>query len=118
MAESGENHLWQIIIKKIKSENGVVIMEDEIIVMWIELFAGIWVWSWIASLASFIIGGILFLFSKLLKENFFLSVCALIFMRISEVLLYIGSAAAILMIIPAIPGILEQLHEMYLKVAQ
>ena len=86
--------------------------------MWIELFAGIWVWSWIASLASFIIGGILFLFSKLLKENFLLSVCALIFMRISEVLLYIGSAAAILMTIPAIPGMLEQLHEMYLKVAQ
>ena len=69
--ESGENLLWRIITKKIKSENGVVIMGDEIIVMWIELFAGIWVWSWIASLASFIIGGILFLFSKLLKENFF-----------------------------------------------
>ena len=118
MAESGENHLWKIIIKKLKSENGAVIMEDEIIVMWIELFAGIWGWSWIASLASFIIGGILFLFSKLLKENFFLIVCALIFMRISEVLLYIGSTAAILMIIPAIPGMLEQLHEMYLKVTQ
>lgn len=114
---SGENRLWKIIIKKLKSENGVVIMEDEII-MWIESFGGIWVWSWIASLASLIIGGILFLFSKLLKENFFLIVCALIFMRIGEVLLYIGSAAAILMIIPAIPGILEQLHEMYLKVAQ
>ena len=93
-------------------------MEDEIIVMWIELFAGIWVWSWIASLASFIIGGILFLFSKLIKENFFLSVCAPIFMSISEVLLYIGSAAAILMTIPAIPGMLAQLHEMYLKVTQ
>ena len=118
MVESGESHLWKIIIKKIKSENGVVIMEDEIIGMWIELFAGIFGWSWIASLASLIIGGILFLFSKLLKENFFLSVCTLIFMRISEVLLYIGSAAAILMFIPAIPGILEQLHEMYLKVAQ
>ena len=90
-------------------------MEDEIIVMWIELFGGIWVWSWIASLASLIIGGILFLFSSLLKENFFLGVCALIFIPISEVLLYIGFAAAILMIIPAIPGMLEQLHEMYLR---
>ena len=58
---SGENRLWKIIIKKLKSENGVVIMEDEIIVMWIESFGGIWVWSWIASLASLIIGGILFL---------------------------------------------------------
>ena len=92
-------------------------MEDEIVVMWIELFAGIWVWSWIAAFASFIIGGILFLFSKLLKENFFLIVCALIFMRIGEVLLYIGCAAAVLMIIPAIPRMLEQL-EMYLKVTQ
>ena len=119
MAESGENLLWQIIIKKIKSENGVVIMEDEIIVMWIELFARIWVWSWIASLASFIIGGILFLFFKLLKtENTFLCVCALVFMSISGLLLCIGSVAVFLMIIPAIPGILEQLHEMYLKVAQ
>ena len=93
-------------------------MNDEIIVMWIELFAGIGGWSWIAALASFIIGSILFLFSKLLKENFFLSVCALIFMRIGEVLLYIGCAAAVLMIIPSIPGMLEQLHEMYLKGAQ
>ena len=93
-------------------------MEDEIVVMWIELFAGIGSWSWIAALASFIIGGILFLFSKLLKENFFLSVCALIFMRIGEVLLYIGSVALVLMIIPAIPGMLEQLDEMYLKVTQ
>ena len=65
--ESGENLLWRIIIKKIKSENGVVIMEDEIIVMWIELFGGIWVWSWIASLASFIIGGILFLYERVEK---------------------------------------------------
>ena len=93
-------------------------MEDEIVVMWIELFAGIGGWSWIAALASFIIGSILFLFSKLLKENFFLSVCALIFMRIGEVLLYIGSVALVLMIIPAIPGMLEQLDEMYLKVTQ
>ena len=90
-------------------------MNDEIIVMWIELFAGICVWSWIVALASFIIGGILFSFSKLLKENFFLSVCALIFMRISGVLLYIGFAAAILMIIPAIPGMLQQFNEMYLR---
>lgn len=67
MVESGENLLWRIIIKKIKSENGVVIMEDEIIVMWIELFGGIWVWSWIASLASFIIGGILFLYERVEK---------------------------------------------------
>ena len=93
-------------------------MEDEIAVMWIELFAGIGGWSWIAALASFIIGSILFLFSKLLKENFFLSVCALIFMRIGEVLLYIGSVALVLMIIPAIPRMLEQLDEMYLKVTQ
>ena len=83
-----------------------------------ELFAGVYGWSLIASLASFIIGGILFLFSKLLKENFFLSVCALIFMLIGGVLLYIGFAAAILMIISAIPEMLEQLHEMYLGVAQ
>ena len=93
-------------------------MEDEIVVMWIELFAGIGGWSCIAAFASFIIGGILFLFSKLLKENFFLSVCALIFMRIGEVLLYIGGVALVLMIIPAIPGMLEQLDEMYLKVTQ
>ena len=96
----------------------IMTIDDEIIVMWIEFFASVMCWSWIAALASFIIGGILFLFSKLLKENFFLSVCAPIFMRISEVLLYIGSAAAILMTIPAIPGMLEQLHEMYLKVTQ
>ena len=89
-------------------------INDEIIGMWIELFASVMGWSWIAALVSFIIGGILFLFSELLKENFFLSVCALIFMRISDVLSYIGSAAVILMIIPAVPGILEQLHE-YLR---
>ena len=92
-------------------------MEDEIVVMWIELFAGIGGWSWIAAFTSSIIGGILFLFSKLLKENFFLSVCALIFMRIGEVFLYIGGVALVLMIIPAIPGILKQ-FEMYLKVTQ
>ena len=89
-------------------------INDEIIVMWIEFFASVMGWSWIAALVSFIIGGILFLFSSLLKENFFLSVCALNFMRISEVLSYIGFVAAGLMIIPAIPGILEQL-EMYLR---
>ena len=90
-------------------------INDEIIVMWIELFASVMGWSWIAALVSFIIGGILFSFSKLLKENFFLSVCALNFMRISRVLSYIGFVAAGLMIIPAIPGMLEQLHEMYLR---
>ena len=93
----------------------IMTIDDEIIVMWIEFFASVMCWSWIVALASFIIGGILFLFSSLLKENFFLSVCALIFMRISEVLSYIGFVAAGLMIIPAIPGMLEQLHEMYLK---
>ena len=93
-------------------------MEDEIVVMWIELFAGIGGWSWIAAFTSSIIGGILFLFSKLLKENFFLSVCALIFMRIGEVFLYIGGVALVLMIIPAIPRMLEQLDEMYLKATQ
>ena len=90
-------------------------INDEIIVMWIELFASVMGWSWIAALAFFIIGGILFLFFKLLKtENTFLSVCALNFMCISNVLSYIGFVAAGLMIIPAIPGILEQL-EMYLR---
>lgn len=90
-------------------------MNDEIIVMWIELFAGIWVWSWIAALAFFIIGGILFSFSKLLKaKNTFLSVCALNFMRISEVLSYIGLVASVLMIIPVISKIPKQL-EMYLR---
>ena len=93
----------------------IMTIDDEIIVMWIEFFVSVMCWSWIVALASFIIGGILFLFSSLLKENFFLSVCALIFMRISEVLSYIGFVAAGLMIIPAIPGMLEQLHEMYLK---
>ena len=89
-------------------------INDEIIVMWIEFFASVMGWSWIAALVSFIIGGILFLFSELLKENFFLSVCALNFIRISGILSYIGFAATFLMIIPAIPGILEQL-EMYLR---
>ena len=85
-------------------------MNDEIIVMWIELFAGIWVWSMIIAVASFIIFSILFLFFKLLKtENIFLGVCALVFIHISRVSAYISFAAAILMIIPAIPGMLEQL---------
>ena len=86
-------------------------INDEIIVMWIEFFASVMGWSWIAALVSFIIGGILFLFYSLLKENFFLSVCALNFIRISEVLSYIGFVAAGLMIIPAIPGMLEQIKE-------
>lgn len=86
-------------------------INDEIIVMWIEFFASVMGWSWIAALVSFIIGGILFLFSELLKENFFLSVCALNFMRISKVLSYIGFVAVGLMIIPAIPGMLEQIKE-------
>ena len=90
-------------------------INDEILCGWIEFFASVMGWSWIAALVSFIIGGILFLFSELLKENFFLSVCALNFMRISEVLSYIGFVAVGLMIIPAIPGMLEQLHEMYLR---
>ena len=89
-------------------------MDDEIIVMWTELFAGIWVWSMIIVVASFIIGGILFSLSKLLKENVFLSICALVFIHISKVLTYISFAAAVLMIIPAIPGILKQ-FEMYLR---
>ena len=86
-------------------------INDEIIVVWIEFFASVMGWSWIAALVSFIIGGILFLFYSLLKENFFLSVCASIFMCISEVLSYIGFVAVVLMIIPAIPGILEQIKE-------
>ena len=90
-------------------------INDEIIVIWIEFFASVMGWSWIAALISFIIGGILFLFSELLKENFFLGVCALVFIHISRVLAYIGFVAAGLMIIPAIPGMLEQLHEMYLR---
>ena len=94
----------------------IMTIDDEIIVMWIEFFASVMCWSWIAALASYIIGGILFLFFKLLKtENTFLCVCALVFMSIGEVLSYIGLVAAVLMIIPNIPEILKQL-EMYLKV--
>lgn len=90
-------------------------MNDEIIVMWIELFASIWVWSMIIAVASFIISGILFSFFKLFKENVFLGVCTLVFMHIGRVSAYISFVAAILMIIPAIPGMLEQLDEMYLR---
>ena len=86
-------------------------INDEIIVMWIEFFASVMGWSWIAALVSFIIGGILFLFSELLKENFFLNVCALNFMRISKVLSYIGFVAVGLMIILSIPGMLQQIKE-------
>ena len=86
-------------------------INDEIIVMWIEFFASVMGWSWIAALVSFIIGGILFLFSELLKENFLLSVCASNFMCISKVLSYIGFVAAGLMIIPSIPGMLQQIKE-------
>ena len=46
-------------------------INDEIIVMWIEFFASVMGWSWIAALVFFIIGGILFLFSELLKKIFF-----------------------------------------------
>ena len=92
-----------------------MIINDEIIVMWIEFFASVMGWSWIAALAFFIIGSILFSFSKLLKtKNTFLSVCALNFMRISEVLLCIGFVALVLMFIPVIPEISKQL-EMYLR---
>ena len=90
-------------------------MNDEIIVMWIELFAGIWVWSMIIAVASFIISGILFSFFKLFKENVFLGVCTLVFMHIGRVSAYISFVATILMIIPAIPGMLQQLNEMYLR---
>ena len=89
-------------------------INDEILCGWIELFAGIWVWSMIIEVASIIIGGILFSLSELLKENTFLGACALVFIHISRVLAYIGLTAMVLMIIPAIPGILEQL-EMYLR---
>ena len=79
----------------------IMTIDDEIIVMWIEFFASVMCWSWIAALASYIIGGILFLFFKLLKtENTFLCVCARVFMSISKVLSYIDLVAAVLMIIP------------------
>ena len=88
-------------------------VKDEIIVMWIEFFASVMGWSWIAALASLIIGGILFLFFNK-TENTFLCVCTLVFMSISGVLLCVGSVAVVLMVIPAIPEILKQL-EMYLR---
>lgn len=90
-------------------------MDNEILFKLSELFAGIWIWSMIIAVASFIISGILFSFFKLFKENVFLSVCALVFIHISRVLAYISLAAAILMIIPAIPGMLQQLNEVYLR---
>ena len=90
-------------------------IDDETLCRLSELFAEIWGWSMIITVASFIISGILFLFFKLLKtENVFLGVCALVFIHISNILLYINFAAMILMIIPAIPGMLRQL-EMYLR---
>ena len=93
-----------------------MIINNEILCRLSDLFAGIWIWSMIIAVASFIIFNILFLFFKLLKtENVFLGVCALVFIHISRVLSYIGFVAAGLMIIPAIPGMLEQLHEMYLR---
>lgn len=91
-------------------------IDDEIFCGWSELFSGIWVWSMIIAVASFIIFNILFLFFKLLKtENVFLGVCTLVFIHISRVSAYISFAAAILMIIPTIPRMLEQLNEMYLR---
>lgn len=90
-------------------------IDDETLYRLSELFAGIWFWSMIITVASFIIFIILFLFFELFKtENVFLGVCALVFIHISRVLAYISLAAAVLMIIPAIPGMLRQL-EMYLR---
>lgn len=90
-------------------------MNDEIIVMWIEFFANVMGWSMIIAIASFIISGILLLFSKLLKtKNVFLDICAFVFVYIGEVLACISFAAAVLMIIPVIPGILKQ-FKMYLR---
>lgn len=79
----------------------IITMDNEILCRLSDLFAGIWVWSMIIAVASFIIFSILFLFFKLLKtENVFLGVCVLVFIHISRVLAYISLAAAILMIIP------------------
>ena len=79
----------------------IITMDNEILCRLSNLFAGIWVWSMIIAVASFIIFNILFLFFKLLKtENVFLGVCALVFIHISRVLAYISLAAVILMIIP------------------
>lgn len=86
----------------------IMIMDNEILCRLSDLFAGIWVWSMIIAVASFIIFNILFLFFKLLKtENVFLGVCALVFIHISKVLAYISLAAAVLMIIPAISRMLQ-----------
>lgn len=86
----------------------IITMDNEILCRLSNLFAGIWVWSMIIAVASFIIFNILFLFFKLLKtENVFLGVCALVFIHISRVLAYISLAAAILMTIPAIPRMLQ-----------
>ena len=83
-------------------------MDNEILGKCSNLFAGIWIWSMIIAVASFIIFNILFLFLKLLKtENVFLGVCALVFIHISRVLAYISLAAAVLMIIPAILRMLQ-----------
>lgn len=90
-------------------------IDDEILYRLSNLFIGIWIWSMIIAVASFIISGILFSFFKLFKENVFLGVCTLVFMHIGRVSAYISLAAAILMIIPAIPGMLQQLNEMYLR---
>ena len=92
-----------------------MIIDDEILFKLTELFAGIWGWLMTIAVASFIISGILFSFFKLFKENVFLGVCTLVFIHISQVLAYISLAAAILMIIPAIPRMLEQLDKMYLR---
>ena len=79
----------------------IITMDNEILCRLSDLFAGIWVWSMIIAVASFIIFNILLLFFKLLKtENVFLGVCVLVFIHISRVLAYISLAAAILMIIP------------------
>ena len=76
-------------------------MDNEILGKCSDLFAGIWIWSMIIAVVSFIIFNILFLFLKLLKtENVFLGVCALVFIHISL-------AAAVLMIISAILRMLQ-----------
>ena len=55
----------------------IMTMDNEILCRLSDLFAGIWIWSMIIAVASFIIFNILFLFFKLLKtENVFLGVCA------------------------------------------
>ena len=86
----------------------VMTMDNEILGKCSELFIGIWIWSMIIAVVSFIIFNILFLFLKLLKtENVFLGICALVFIHISRVLTYISLAATVLMIIPAILRMLQ-----------